>query len=187
MDAALEDLQEQIDRATERLLGTIGGLTDDDIRQASLLPGWTRGHVLTHIARTGDALCNLLRWARTGVPTPAYPSQQARDAAIETGAGRGVAELLADVTKSAGDFRSEATDMPEQAWQRMVRVLDYNEFPASQVLVRRLVEVELHHVDLDAGYGPGDWPTRFAELDLGEPMRRQREDRRSWKPGTPAW
>ncbi|OLB67261.1 MAG: hypothetical protein AUI10_00520 [Actinobacteria bacterium 13_2_20CM_2_72_6] len=51
--------------------------------------------------------------------------------------------------------------------------------PASQVLVRRLVEVELHHTDLGAGYGPGDWPAWFAGMELGEPMRTQRADRRA--------
>ena len=50
-------------------------------------------------------------------------------------------------------------------------------FPAGQVLLRRLVEVELHHVDLDAGYLSTDWPTTFNELELPEPMRTQRADR----------
>jgi len=59
-------------------------------------------------------------------------------------------------------------------------VLDYPEFPAEQVLIRRLVEVELHHTDLGIGYRPADWPTAFATMDLPEPMRSQREDRKSW-------
>jgi maleylpyruvate isomerase len=173
-------MQDQIDQATIRLLETVGRLTDDDVRQASLLPGWSRGHVLTHVARTADAMGNLLRWAQTGVPVPAYTSQQDRDSAIDAGAGRGVAELLTDLATSAGAFNAEVAAMPEQAWRRTVRVLDYPEFPAAQLLVRRLVEVELHHVDLDTGYGPGDWPNQFAEMDLPEPMRTQRDDRKKW-------
>jgi maleylpyruvate isomerase len=47
----------------------------------------------------------------------------------------------------------------------------------SQLLTRRLVEVELHHCDLDAGYGPADWPAGFAAMDLPEPMRSLRRDR----------
>ncbi|MGE5286875.1 MAG: hypothetical protein ACM3ML_06655 [Micromonosporaceae bacterium] len=58
-----------------------------------------------------------------------------------------------------------------------MRVFDHTEFPAAQVLTRRLVEVELHHTDLGAGYEPGDWPVEFAAMELAEPMRSQREDR----------
>lgn len=79
--------------------------------------------------------------------------------------------------KLAEAFRSDAEALPEQAWQQRVRILQNAEFPASQLLVRRLVEVELHHVDLGAGYRPGNWPRRFAEMELAEPMRMQRADR----------
>ena len=38
--------------------------------------------------------------------------------------------------------------------------------PAWYILVRRLREVEVHHVDLGAGYGPADWPETFVHRDL---------------------
>ena len=41
-------LLDEVDRATARLLATAEGL-DGDPATPSLLPGWTRGHVLTHI------------------------------------------------------------------------------------------------------------------------------------------
>ncbi|HZC40516.1 MAG TPA: maleylpyruvate isomerase N-terminal domain-containing protein, partial [Streptosporangiaceae bacterium] len=72
-----------IQHATGRLLDTIAGLTEAQARAPSLLPGWTRAHVLTHIARNADGLANLLRWARTGTQTPMYASAGARDADIE--------------------------------------------------------------------------------------------------------
>jgi maleylpyruvate isomerase len=176
----------QIDDAGGRLMGTVSRLTDEDMRERSLLPGWTRGHVLTHVARSADALRNLITWARTGVETPAYRSQEARDAAIDAGAGRSAGELLADVTESAAAFLEAAGTVPEACWQVAVRVLNYPEFPAAQLLLFRLVEVELHHTDLGTGYRPGDWPAGFAAMKLPEPMRSQREDRRSWfAPRTP--
>jgi len=89
------DLQSRIAESTGRLLATAAELTDDQAREPSLLPGWSRGHVLTHLARNADGLRNLLIWARTGVVTPQYPSGQARDAAIEPGAGRPAAGQLA--------------------------------------------------------------------------------------------
>jgi maleylpyruvate isomerase len=60
-----------------------------------------------------------------------------------------------------------------------LHVLHHTNFPAEQVLVRRLVELELHHTDLDAGYRAADWLAEFATMELPEPMRTQREDRQS--------
>ena len=171
MDASLKQLHDQIDDATALLLDTVSRLADDDARQPSLLPGWTRGHVLTHIARGGEALRNVLHGR------PAYPSQAARDAEIEAGSGRSITELAADVRSSAEAFREAALAQPDDGWGRPVEVLGIKPFPAGQLLVRRLVEIELHHVDLRAGYRPSDWPTTFNELDLPEPMRSQRADR----------
>src|ERR1700761_6207748 len=101
MDDELRDLQSQIDDATQRLVRTAAQLSAAEIRQPSLLPGWTRGHVLSHVARNADGLRNLLIWAQTGTQTPMYPSAEARVAGIEAGAERGPAEQAADLTDSA--------------------------------------------------------------------------------------
>jgi maleylpyruvate isomerase len=45
-----------VDRHTEQLLATARSLDPGSIGDPSLCPGWTRGHVLTHIARNADAL-----------------------------------------------------------------------------------------------------------------------------------
>jgi maleylpyruvate isomerase len=166
------DIMAEIDAATARLYDTISRLTDADVRQSSLLPGWTRGHVLTHLARGGNALRNVLQ------DGTAYPSQDARDADIEAGAGRTIADLEADVRASADAFRAAALTRTD--WDVEVSILGLGPFPKSQLLLRRLVELELHHVDLDAGYRTGDWSPSFTALDLPEPMRSQRADRLAW-------
>jgi maleylpyruvate isomerase len=70
--AAAAELSARLAAATQRLQDTVAGLTDQQAREPSLLPGWSRGHVLTHLARNADSLRNLLIWARTGVETPQY-------------------------------------------------------------------------------------------------------------------
>jgi maleylpyruvate isomerase len=177
MDAEQRQLSDQIDHATQRLLGTARVIAEPDLRVPSLRPGWTRAHVLAHLARGADAIRNLLVGARDGHDRPAYPSAQARAADIEYGAGLGAKELMADLAASAMAFRTISKQLPDDAWQFPVRVLDSPRFPAAQLLTRRLVEVELHHCDLGAGYGPGDWPATFAAMELAEPMRSQRQDR----------
>jgi maleylpyruvate isomerase len=160
----MDEVNHSLDRiaaATGRLLETVAALTDLQVRESSPLPGWTRGHVLTHIARNADGLRNLLIWARTGTETPMYASAQSRNADIVAGAGRPAAGLAADVRESAAAFAAEAAAVSGDAWTAPVRALRGPAFPAIGVLERRLSEVEIHHVDLAAGYSPADWPADF--------------------------
>ena len=177
MDSAQRELNDQIDLATQRLLDTARVIAEPDLRAPSLLPGWTRAHVLAHLARGADAMRNLLASVRSGQDRPAYVSAEARQADIEQGAGLRANELMADLAASAMALRTIARQLPDEGWQVPVRILDSAPFPAVQLLTRRLVEVELHHCDLGAGYGPADWPAAFAAMELAEPMRSQRADR----------
>jgi maleylpyruvate isomerase len=204
VDTAQRELSDLVDGATQRLLDDARTLSEDDLRAGSLLPGWTRAHVLAHVARGADAMRNLLAGARSGRDRPAYASAQARDAGIEQGAAKRAADLLSDLADSAMALRTVARQLPDAAWQFPVRVLDSALFPAAELLTRRLAEVELHHCDLDTSYGPADWSAAFTSLDLPEPLRAQRQDRLSrpqpspgadlsltarppapWKPGQP--
>src|SRR6266496_3912112 len=101
MDGEVGGQLARVGAATDRLLATAAALSDTQAREPSLLPGWTRGHVLTHIARNADGMVNLLHWARTGTQTPMYASPESRAADIEAGAGRPAAGLAADVRESA--------------------------------------------------------------------------------------
>lgn len=157
----------RITAATEHLLRTAARFTDADVRAPSLLPDWSRGHVLTHLARNADGGRRLLIWARTGVETPEYPSLSARAEEIETGAGRRAAELLADLRDSSAAFEAEYRGMPPEAWHRTVRWTRGQERPADRAADARLCEVLVHHADLDAGYTPAQWPTDFVDAMLG--------------------
>lgn len=167
----------EITAATERLMTTVRGFSDEDIAAPSLLPGWTRGHVLTHIARNADGLRNLLTWAATGVETPQYASREQRNADIEAGASRSAAEQLADLQTSAVLFGEAVYAVPANRWHVMVRWTAGHERPARAILSARLREVEIHHVDLDTDYTPADWPPEFADrlLDRIVPVFDERD------------
>ncbi len=126
----------------------VAGLTD--LGGPSRLPEWTRGHVVTHVARNAEGLVRLLTWARTGIETPMYPSMQARAAGIEAGAGRALAEQLDDVRSSGTAFAAAAKQLSAQHWEATVRTR-HGAFPATRVPWMRVREVWLHLVDLDAG------------------------------------
>lgn len=130
----------------------IGGLGEPELRAPSALPGWSRAHVLAHVARNADGLQNLLNWANTGVETPMYASAEARDADIEAGSQRPAAELLADFVASAGRFEQYAAAMPDDAWAREARNRQGAPVTGTVVARMRLSELAIHLADLDRGY-----------------------------------
>jgi maleylpyruvate isomerase len=157
----------EVDAATDRLLRTAATFDSADIAAASLLPGWTRGHVLAHLARNADGFVNLLTAARTGEPVPMYASTAARDADIEAGAPRPPAAHLDDLRRSADRFAEAVGAMPVEAWAGTVQTRR-GPWPAAMLVWGRLREIEVHHVDLDAGYRPADWPEAFGHRLLHE-------------------
>ncbi|HEY0697590.1 MAG TPA: maleylpyruvate isomerase family mycothiol-dependent enzyme [Micromonospora sp.] len=157
----------EVDRATERLLRTAARLDEAALAVPSLLPGWTRGHVLAHIARNADSMVNLFTSARTGQDIPQYPSDQARDAEIARDADRPPAVHLDDLRGSAARFADAVAQMPPDAWAATVPARGERR-PAATLVWGRLREVEVHHVDLDAGYTTADWPEAFSHHLLHE-------------------
>lgn len=121
-----------------------------DLRGSCRLPGWTRGHVVTHIARNAEALSRLLTWARTGIETPMYPSVQARDDDIQSGAARPRLTQLDDLRSTGAAFAATAEQLAADHWAATVRTR-HGPVRASWVPWARVRELWLHLVDLDAG------------------------------------
>lgn len=168
-DDAMAALQE-IDAATDRLIRTISGLGPTDLTGPSLLPGWSRAHVITHVARNADSLHNLLSWARTGAEIPQYESGARRDRDIAAGAGRPADELTEDVRASAERFAQAVRTLPNEAWHATVRAWQGWPHPAWYIVFRRWREVEVHHADLDAGYSHADWPEPYVRCELSDTL-----------------
>ena len=139
--------------------------TDADMRAPSLLPGWTRGHVLTHIARNADSISNTVAGGLRGEVVMRYPGgPEQRVADIEAGAGRGVLDLVADVRESAERLdRLFAAAADADAWEVQCHARTIGEY----VLVRWR-EVEVHRVDAGGSYGARDWPPAFVSYLVNE-------------------
>ncbi|MEV8564125.1 maleylpyruvate isomerase family mycothiol-dependent enzyme [Streptomyces sp. NPDC051322] len=147
-----------LDETTERLIAAVTELDNAAVAEPSRLPGWSRGHVLAHIAHNADALGNVL----AGLPM--YESAEARDADIERDATRAAAVQLDDVRDSAARFRSRAA-LPAD-WSRTVTLRNGVTDSAARIPFRRWVEVALHYVDLDIGYELHDLPAEFTERQI---------------------
>ncbi|MEU1046237.1 maleylpyruvate isomerase family mycothiol-dependent enzyme [Streptomyces sp. NPDC005897] len=175
--------------ATDRLLTAVGKLDNASVTQSSRLPGWSRGHVLAHLARNADALVNVLEGR------PMYVSGEARDADIERDAPRPLDAQLADVRESAARFQ-DVSAVPAD-WSRTVELRNGVTDSASRVPFRRWVEVELHHVDLGIGYELEDLPAEFTERETDflaarfaghpeVPPTRLTDGTRTWRTGREA-
>jgi maleylpyruvate isomerase len=180
VDVAQRRVSDELDAATQRLIDETRILTGPDLRAPSLLPGWSRAHVLAHLARGADAMRSLLIGARSGQDRPAYASPVARAADIDRSAAAGAQELVEDLADSAMALRTFMRQLPAEAWRYQVQVLGGSRFPARQLLIRRLAEVELHHCDLGIGYGHDQWSAACAAMELHEPMRSQRAERHGY-------
>lgn len=158
----------EVERATEALYEVVAELDQAALRGPSLLPGWSRGHVVTHLARNADALVNLLTWAKTGVEHQMYPSAADRDADIAEGAGRLPQLLRADLDAACQRFATAARELPTSAWNAEVVHPRIGPFRAHEVPWMRLREVWFHLVDLDRGTGFDDLPPHLVEKFLDD-------------------
>lgn len=129
-----------------------------DPSRPSLLPGWTVGHVLTHIARGADSHVEML------AGRPQYPDGPAgRDRDIEGGAGRPWHELVADVAASSA--RLAAAWAACSDWSAYGQGM-FGPRPLAGLPANRRREVEIHRVDLGLGYGFADLPDDYVAADV---------------------
>ena len=153
-----------------RLASDLAGLTDAEARQPSLLPGWSVGHVLTHIARNADGLTHLVEEAARGMVGAQYPGGMAqRNGDIDAGSSRSATELRADVADSAARLDATWAAAPESSWAARGRIGTGAEVALSELPARRWREVVLHQSDLGLVFTVDDWPDDF----VGQELRRQ--------------
>lgn len=162
---------------TDLLLGTARTL--DDATAPSLCVGWSRGHVLTHLARNADGMAALVRAAVDGTGETMYLSDQARDADIAAGASRPLPELVADLEHSAAVLAAALPRLgPDHHGIRLDRTPGVHLMHAARIPFLRLREVVYHHVDLDAGFTFDDVEPWLVRLFFADEEARLDENER---------
>ncbi|MBV6699805.1 maleylpyruvate isomerase family mycothiol-dependent enzyme [Kitasatospora aureofaciens] len=161
-------LLDDVRASAARLSATVDALTDREAREPSALAGWSRGHVLTHLARSADVYCWLLTLARTGAEPGPRADATTLDRLLREGAGRDAAALVADLRRSLDRLLDEASAVPAERWSVLVSALAGWRHPAWFTLHRARRELEVHHVDLDLGHIPDAWSVGFVTGALDE-------------------
>ncbi|NHU84814.1 maleylpyruvate isomerase family mycothiol-dependent enzyme [Kocuria sp. JC486] len=178
--------------AQARVLSSVERLSDHEVAEPSALPSWSRAHVITHLARNADGHRRRLNGALAGVDTPRYANGSLqRNQEIEVGAHRSADELVTDLAQSQELLANTLRQCMEADWTN-AEYMATDTYPVRGCPARRLRELEMHHVDLDTGYTPMDWPSIYVDWDLANllntvsnrmPERLQRQSFLAWLSG----
>jgi len=142
--------------ATQRLLGDTIALADVDWQAPTLLPGWSRAHVATHLAHHGQALAAMAgQIARTRQPVTWDVEQP--DSELHAGARRPALALQEALDQCSAAVATAFDAMDEAAWAVTVQT-SQGALPASVLVLDCLNETVIHHVDLRLGFD-------FADID----------------------
>jgi len=158
--------------ATQALLGDTIGITDEQWQAPSRLPGWTRAHVATHLARNADGLTRVIDQLVNDRPTSMYDSPTDADWAVEAGSSRSALELQTDLDASAGRLHERLPKLTHMRADRLVPLTHKVTVRLDHIPIVRLNELVVHHVDLNLGFGWGDVCPEVATWLLDHNARR---------------
>ncbi|HKS44512.1 MAG TPA: maleylpyruvate isomerase family mycothiol-dependent enzyme [Amycolatopsis sp.] len=153
---------------TTRLLDLVTTLDDTGLRAASGLPGWSRAHVVGHLARNAEALTRLATWARTGIENPMYADPGQRADEIEQSASLPAAELRRQLRATADVLDTALSSLTTAQWSAPVRSALGRRIPAAEIPWMRIREVWLHAADLTATPSLASMPDGALDLLLDD-------------------
>ncbi|MET0628572.1 MAG: maleylpyruvate isomerase N-terminal domain-containing protein [Acidimicrobiia bacterium] len=154
-----------IDDAFALVLPALDSLDDGQARGPSLLPGWSRGHLLTHLARASEGDRRCVEGAARDEVVMKYPAgADGRAADIDAGAGRDAVALVADVVSAQRALMDALRSLPDDAWERRAGTLVGVRTMVELAIARRR-ELLVHLVDLDVGVEPTDLPRDYLDVD----------------------
>ena len=155
------ELVTAIRRAHTELGAVLGPLTDAQVTAPSRLPGWSRGHVLAHLAGLGSAVTRQVEHARRGEGVELYQGgRPARDAAIEAGAPASAAHHVRTLRQRMARIDTLLAGLTPADWELPVR---FRDGVVAAMVLAWWREVEIHLTDLDLGRGSDGWSQEFCD------------------------
>jgi len=170
-----EDARRWASQGTTLLQSAAAGLTDEDLRAPSTLPGWSVGNLIAHVAANGDALVNLVDWARTGVESPMYAGPEDRAAGIAKGDTLSAAEAAQWLADSITALDAAMDHLTEEQWAHEIVTAQGRTVPATEIPWMRSREVMVHAVDLARGVAFADLPTDFCDALIVDVLAKRGE------------
>jgi maleylpyruvate isomerase len=138
----------RMQRESGMVMATVASLSEDELRGPTKCAGWTRAHVIAHLARDADAMTNLATWAVTGQESPAYESVEQRASGIDAGAQRSASELVADLELANARLLESLTALTTGVQVATLPTLYHGDVSAFWLPALRTTELIIHHDDL---------------------------------------
>ena len=163
-----DEVTHLLETATRRLVRAVDAMADVQFAEPSLLPDWTRGHVVAHLTLNAEGLAGALEGVREGHEVPMYRSQEDRDGDIEELSVLQPSALRERFLASTTAIGHAVAELPDELYGVRIERTPGSErsFTAGRVGGMRLREVEIHHADLGLDYTFSDWTDEFAVLLL---------------------
>ncbi len=153
------------------MLNAANRLDDDEMREPSLLPGWSRARVIAHLAHKTASHVAVFEGALVGETPNQYPEGQAvAEAETETWSHRSVGELRRLLADGFTALEGAWARLPDAAWLGS-GMSSAGERSMIEFVDRHMRDVFVHHVDLGIGYVAADWPTAFVTTELSKRLR----------------
>jgi maleylpyruvate isomerase len=166
---AVPALLDAVDAATRRLQEAVAGLSDEELRAPSQLPGWSRAVVLAHLRHVARASVRVVDEALAGKPTAFYPGgREERQASLVVAGDEPLAPLVTDLFECSATLAARWRQMSDDEWRVELREPRFGLMRLSRLLPLRFTEVEVHGVDLGLD-GLTAWSDDFVRLAL--PLR----------------
>lgn len=148
----------------------LNNLADTDLCQPSLVPGWSRSHVVAQVGYQARALTRLTEWAASGTPQAMYSSEAARLEEVENGSTLPTRALRGLFRHAAVHLDVEWRDLSGTAWDAELRLPDGRRILARDTGWIRAREIWMRAVDLDAGGSFLDMPAALIDRLLDETL-----------------
>jgi len=163
MDDQVRASRAWVRQGTSLCREAITALGDSEFAQDSSLPGWSRAHVVAHLALNARAHLNLVHWARTGIETPMYASPAERAEGIERMSHEPPRKLREEFEDSARAWDEAFDAVQGDEWSAMVKSAQGQPIPLSIVPWLRSREVMIHALDLRSSVTWADIPDDYAQ------------------------
>ena len=153
----------------QRLLQALEGLTDEHCRQPSILTGWSRGHVLSHLANNAYSHLRMFEAASRGEETEQYEGgKPTRDAQIESWSSLSAHELVGHVRASIYALEGAWASATPTTWTGfgVKSHAGGGRVAITDLILMRWCETEVHSSDLNLDYSFENWDATFVRFEL---------------------
>lgn len=158
-DITNEQLMDRLTAAADTVSTKLVGLIDADVLEPTELPGWSRGHVLAHIAHVSNAVARQVEYALRGELIEFYDGGPGgRTQAIEMNAGHTADEHREYISTAFTRALTVLGNLHEDQWTLPV---SYRSGDVRGVALAYWRELVIHLADLQLGRGPETWSKEF--------------------------